>query len=234
MAVDNSSKPLYRIMDFSRVVQIFEKNELYFAKPNTWDDPYEQRLKHSKDHALFAQCWCQLGISDAMWRIYSQNGMGVRISTTVGKLTAVLKSACREKEYRYRVREVTYRSQKSLNFQTAKIVSELRESFDIRRAADILYMKRDAFSHESEWRATLLALSEDRASEKKGLTIPVDPHAFIDRILLDPRAPDELVSAFQFYFKNKLKFKGLVQRSVLYKAPKCFEIDDDSISIEDI
>ncbi|UVL42389.1 DUF2971 domain-containing protein [Pseudomonas sp. B21-040] len=234
MAVDTGSKPLYRIMDFSRVVQIFEKQELYFAKPSTWEDPYEQRIKHPKDHALFAQCWCQLGISDAMWRIYSQNGMGVRISTTVDKLTAVLKAACKANQYKYRVREVVYKSQKSLNYQAKKITDELREVFDVRRAADMLYMKRDAFSHESEWRATLLALSEDRASDKKGLTIPVDPHGFIDRILLDPRAPEELVNAFQYYFKNKLQFKGPVVRSVLYKVPEYFDVEEDVLSIEDI
>lgn len=29
---------LYRIMDFSRVVQLFEREELYFSYPTAWDD----------------------------------------------------------------------------------------------------------------------------------------------------------------------------------------------------
>ncbi|MCS4260221.1 DUF2971 family protein [Pseudomonas protegens] len=234
MAVEENSKRLYRIMDFSRVVQIFEKKELYFAKPSTWEDPYEQRIKHSKDHAIFAQCWSELGISDAMWRIYSQNGMGVRISTTAEKIVAVMKAACKEKGYKYRVRSVEYKSQVAINIEAKAIASELRQEFNISRATDMLYLKRDAFRHENEWRATFLALSEDRASDKKGLAVKIDPHVFIDRILLDPRAPEELVSAFKYYFKSKLKFKGEVSRSVLYKSPPPFEIEDDVINIEDL
>jgi len=234
MADEAGTKRLYRILDFARVVQIFERGELYFAKPSTWEDPYEQRIKHSKDHALFAQCWSELGISDAMWRIYSQNGMGVRISTTTEKLVGVMKAACKEKGYKYRVKEVEYKSQSAINVEAKKIAADLRGAFNVSRAADMLYLKRDAFRHENEWRATFLALSEDRASDKKGLAIKIDPHGFIDRILLDPRAPDELVSAFKYYFKSKIKFRGEVARSVLYKSPPPFEIEDDVINIEDL
>jgi hypothetical protein len=49
--------------------------------------------------------------------------------------------------------------------------------------------------------------------------VPVDPDKLIDRILLDPRAPGELVEALAFYFKEKIKFKKRVGRSILYKSP---------------
>lgn len=86
MATNDTTKGrglLYRIMDFHRIVQIFERRELYFAHPSTWDDPYEKFIKHPQSHALFAQCWTRASSSDAMWRIYSPNGLGVRISTSV-------------------------------------------------------------------------------------------------------------------------------------------------------
>lgn len=58
-------------MDFARVVQIFKTNSLYFAHPNSWDDPYEVGLRHGKVHAIFVQCqrssasYChRLAISD--------------------------------------------------------------------------------------------------------------------------------------------------------------------------
>lgn len=234
MSSTPNAKRLYRIMDFSRVVQIFEKEEIYFAKPSTWDDPYEQRIKHAKDHAIFAQCWGQTPTSDAMWRIYSQNGTGVRISTTVDKLTKVMKTACKSHGYRRRLAQVMYSTQKDINELTRNIASELRGNFDISRATDVLYMKRDAFSHETEWRAVLFTPKASREIEKSGIGIKVDPHDFIDRILLDPRAPEELVSAFEFYFKNKLGFKGSVTRSVLYKVPDSYFIDDNSIGAEDL
>lgn len=228
------AKNLYRIMDFARVVQIFEKGEIYFAKPSAWDDPYEQRIKHAKDHAIFAQCWGQTPISDAMWRIYSQHGMGVRISTTVDKLTEVMKAACKAHGYRRRLRRVEYKTQKEIDEATRTIAIALREKFDISKATDVLYMKRDAFSHETEWRAALFTPEESREVEKKGVFIKLDPHDFIDRILLDPRAPDELVRAFEYYFKSKLGFKGSVSRSALYRTPETYIVEDGDVGIDDV
>lgn len=234
MAVEKEITNLYRIMDFSRVVQLFEKKELYFANPSTWDDPYEQLIKHSKDHALFGQCWSRTYNSDALWRIYSKDGMGVRISTTEEKLRQVIKSGIKGKGYNYRLREVEYVSQVRLNKKARSVAARLQDLFVIGEAVDMLYVKREAFQHEDEWRATLYCPSEARADGKKGITIPVDPHRFIKSILFDPRASDEIVNAFAFYFKTKLGFKGRVARSVLYKKPKGYEIEGDVLSIEDL
>lgn len=217
---------LYRILDFTRVVQIFEKKELYFANPGSWEDPYEKRIKHSKNHAIFAQCWSSAPISDAMWRIYSQNGMGVRISTTTEKLSSTLKESAKLKNYRYRVAEVRYETVGDLDLEARKIGAELNERFLISRAIDALYMKRQAFDHEKEWRSILYSKSAKISQEHKGFAVPVEPHEFIDRILLDPRAPDELVRAFKFFFKSHLGFEGNIQRSALYKSPEQIEIDE--------
>lgn len=225
---------LYRIMDFTRVVQIFEKGELYFAKPSSWEDPYEQRIKHAKDHAIFSQCWAENPVSDAMWRIYSQHGTGVRISTTVNKLTEVMKEACKVHGYKRRLLPVEYKPQKYIDEQARKIASELGVEFNISRATDIIYLKRDAFSHETEWRATFFTPNESREVKKSGISIKVDPHKLIHRILLDPRAPDELVKAFKFYFREKLGFKGKLGRSVLYKVPDPYVVENNEISVEDL
>src|SRR5690606_26045303 len=42
----NSAGRLYRIMNFHHVVQLFERKELFFAHPSSWQDPYETRLIH--------------------------------------------------------------------------------------------------------------------------------------------------------------------------------------------
>ncbi|MBJ2280852.1 DUF2971 domain-containing protein [Pseudomonas sp. MF6767] len=234
MVVGKKTTQLYRIMDFARVVQLFEKKELYFANPSTWDDPYEQLIKHSKDHAVFGQCWSSTHTSDALWRIYSKDGMGVRISTSIEKFREIIRVGIQGKGYKYRLRQVEYVSQIRLNNKAKYVAASLRTVFNIGGAVDMLYVKREAFEHEDEWRATLYCPSEIKADGKKGITIPVDPHRFIKSILLDPRASDELVDAFTFYFKSKLGFKGKVARSVLYKKPKGYEIEDDVLSIEDL
>lgn len=221
-----SAGRLYRILDFSRAVQIFEKESLYFAHPQAWDDPYEARVEHQSSHALFAQCWCQLGVSDAMWRIYSPNHMGVRISTTTTKLSAAVRSTTRPLGYGWKAGPVNYLSQHDLNLRVREITASLRKKFDLATAVNILYMKREAFTHESEWRATIYCPDVDRASVQKGVSVTVNPHKVIDSILLDPRAPQELVDAFTYYFKEKLKFKGRVMRSVLYKSPQRIQLVD--------
>lgn len=226
MAKKEVTQHLYRILDFTRVVQIFEKGELYFANPGSWDDPYEKRIKHSKNHAVFAQCWSSAPISDAMWRIYSQNGMGVRISTTKSKLESALQDSAKLKRYSSRVAKVKYHSTAILTGKIKNIAADLNDEFQISRAVDALYIKRLAFNHEKEWRATLFSKSAQPLQEHVGFAVPVNPHELINNILLDPRAPDELINAFKFYFQNKILFKGPVRRSVLYKSPKQIEIDE--------
>jgi len=155
--------------------------------------------------------------------------MGVRISTTPTKLREQVKPSVKEAGYKWRAGAVTYMSQAELNRNARQIKDELRTNFTIRRAADPLFMKRDAFRHESEWRAMVYCPDQSAAESKPGLAISVDPHSLIDRILLDPRAPEELVGAFKFYFEKKLKFKGEVVRSVLYKSPKPLRVDDEAL-----
>lgn len=232
MASVSEPHKLYRIMDFTKVVQIFESQKLYFANPSVWDDPYEQMLKHPMDHAIFAQCWGRLSTSDAMWRIYSKNGMGVRISTTPNKLRETIKASTDRLGLKYRLRPVEYKNKVTLNREAKNIELDLRESYTVARAVDMLYMKRDSFRHETEWRAALYSVSENRTMPKVGLTIPVDPHFLIDNILLDPRAPEELVNAFKFYFERKLKFKGDVVRSALYKVPDLITVEGCEITAE--
>lgn len=221
-----SAGRLYRIMDFSRVVQIFESESLYFAHPQTWDDPYEARVEHQSSHALFAQCWCRIGVSDAMWRIYSPTHMGVRISTSTRKLADAVQASTKHLGYKWEARPVEYATSHNMNLKVQNLTESLKKKFDLATAVKILYIKREAFSHEYEWRATVYCPNADRSQIRNGISVRINPHKVIDSILLDPRAPQELVDAFIYYFKEKLKFKGRVARSVLYKSPTRIQIVD--------
>ena len=185
---------LYRILDFSRAVQIFESESLYFAHPQTWDDPYEARVNHQNSHALFAQCWCQLGVSDAMWRIYSPNHMGVRISTTTKKVSDAVRATTRPLGYGWEAGPVKYLSQRDLNMRVREITSSIQEKFDLATAVKILYMKREAFTHESEWRATIYCPEVDRVTViEMSVTIPESP------VTLDRNA-QQVTAAKKFCF----------------------------------
>jgi hypothetical protein len=213
-----SSGRLYRIVSFDRAVQIFAREELHFAHPSTWADPYEVRLQHPASHQFFGQCWCTKGVSDAMWRIYSPTHMGVRISTSTRKLREALAPQVDAHGWVTRLEPVNYERQHVINSEMRDIQDDLRNQFNTYRAMDALFLKRDAFDHEAEYRAVIHnpAGTEDEAP--RGLKLKVNPHRLIDSILLDPRAPKELAEAFAFFFKEKLKFKARVAPSVLYKV----------------
>ncbi|WP_323165953.1 DUF2971 domain-containing protein [Pseudomonas bubulae] len=234
MDTDYRKKKLYRIMDFDRVVQIFEKKELYFGKPIIWDDPYESILSHAKSDHIYSQCWSFSGVSDAMWRIYSKNGMGVRISTTFEKLDSLLKTPQDDGAFMYRLRPVKYVSPIEIRQEAIEVAHCSKINLDLARVVDLLYMKRSAFSHEEELRATIFFPGEEDSYDAPGVTIPIDPNDFIENILLDPRAPEELIKSFEHYFRNVLGYKNTIKRSELYKAPDIIEIKSKVVSLEEI
>lgn len=206
-------------MNFHHVVQLFEQQELFFAHPSSWQDPYETRLIHQENHKIYAQCWCSKGVSDAMWRIYSPNHLGVRISTSTKKLRQALERAKKQAHFDFRMGDVSYISQSNLNKKARALHVELAHSFDISKTIELLYIKREAFDHETEYRVVLTEHEAEPEQIIKGLRVAINPMQLIDSILIDPRAPDELAAALAYYFKEKLGFKKKVQRSVLYKTP---------------
>lgn len=206
-------------MNFHHVVQLFERRELFFAHPSSWQDPYETRLIHQENHKIYAQCWCSKGVSDAMWRIYSPNYLGIRISTSTKKLRQALEKATARSGFDIRQGNVHYLSQSDLNKRARALHAELAGSFDISKAIDFLYMKREAFDHEAEYRVVLIDNNSEPDQVTKGLRVSINPTQLLDSILIDPRAPDELAAALTYYFTDKIGFKKKVQRSVLYKTP---------------
>ena len=216
----NSGKHLYRILRFDHAVQVL-KGELYFSHPSQWDDPYETHVKHDYDHAIFAQCWTTASMSDAMWRIYSPDFLGVRIRTTAGKLKqALLTYTGSHKGFKRRLEQVQYLQQGDYKGEIAQL-ELLMSDVDFSGpsiAADLLCRKRSAFKHENEVRAILFNSKAERSESglEKGIVVGVDGVELIDSVLFDPRAPDELCNAMRHYLKDVLKFPGDVRKSKLY------------------
>lgn len=206
-------------MSFEHAVQMLVDKELYFSSPALWPDPYETRISHPESHKVFAQCWCTKGTSDAMWRIYSTNYLGVRISTSTRKLKAALNKARRNHEFDYVCKEVSYLSQFEINQVARKIHAQLNNKFSLSKATEMLFMKRDAFDHEAEYRVVITTASDPQGLAARGFRISVEPKQIVDSILIDPRAPKELSEALIYYLKEKVGYKKKVARSVLYKEP---------------
>ncbi|WIX26833.1 DUF2971 domain-containing protein [Xanthomonas arboricola pv. corylina] len=204
---------------------MFDTKELYLASPASWDDPYERILKHQRSDRFFAQCWCKKSVSDAMWRIYSQDRTGIRIRTTKQKLFKSLRSFKEIREIGWLVKDVRYASARKINKEISKIADELRVNYTARRAADALLIKRDAFDHESEVRIVVDDRRADNTLVLDSLRVPVDPHDLIENVFFDPRVDPTFERVCTHFLKTKLKYRGNIGRSSLYK-------DRDSLVVE--
>jgi len=215
---------LYRILPFHRVVQLFQSHRLHFSHPSTWEDPYETRLRHPMSSRIYAQCWCKKGVSDAMWRIYSSNALGVRIRTTRSRLRKVLTAEKMTSVINFKIKDVRYLQESVLNYEVEAVADELSQKLSFTDASSPLFMKRLAFRHEAEVRAVILCNEPTPVDVRDGVNIHVDPHELISTVLVDPRAPDEFVSAYRHYLQDELGFTGRVQKSGLYAEHDPLEV----------
>ncbi|MDE9455803.1 DUF2971 domain-containing protein [Xenorhabdus bovienii] len=224
---DLLDKPIYRIMPIHRFLQLLEEKKLTLVKPKKWDDPFENALLNcafetsdgetgsfaAKD-SIYGQCWTFHRETDAMWRIYSHDKDGVRISTTPRKLLTALQTA--EPKYhnlKCFIGKVSYLSKKNL--------LEKLQSIDLFNAngsgiAESLLYKRTEFKHENEIR--LIYLGDDNASISDIFQFDIDPAKLLDRVLFDPRMEKNLRQAYILAIKKK-DCKTEVKRSILYDAP---------------
>lgn len=219
MAPSNPNDPyLYRILGFERVVQLFESGKLYFSHPSKWEDPYENAVEHTAFKSTYAQCWCSKGVSDAMWRIYSPQKIGVRIKIRKSTLTQAVRSAAKSIGARSAVKRVSYLPESKVKEKIALLEQKSKFKGDPTVALNALFYKRLAYSHESEYRAVIYDVSGKNGSIDNGLSINVSPHQLIESVLFDPRAPDEIVNAFELYLRKSIKFEKSIGKSMLYRG----------------
>lgn len=225
---DKLDTPIYRIMPISRFLQLLEDKKLTLVKPKKWDDPFENALLNcdfetsdgeicsfaAKD-SVYGQCWTFHRETDAMWRIYSHDKDGIRVSTTPRKLLASLQKAAPEyNNVRCFIGKVSYLKTKNL---LEKLQSINLLNTDGSGIAESLLYKRIAFKHENEVR--LIYTGEDNNCVSDIFQFDIDPSKLLDKLLFDPRMDEELRQKY----KNEISKRGCttkVRRSNLYDAPE--------------
>src|SRR5271155_4059703 len=100
--IDNWDAAIYRVLPLKRFKELIVKKRLVLVRPLLWDDPFENfflncpvRIPPTGELGSMKQisekwygiCWTKNSDSDAMWRIYSHMKDGVRVSTTIRKLS---------------------------------------------------------------------------------------------------------------------------------------------------
>lgn len=221
-------KPIYRIMPIHRFLQLLEERKLTLVKPKKWDDPFENALLNcdietsegeivsfaAKD-SVYGQCWTFHHETDAMWRIYSHDKDGIRVSTTPKKLLTALQNAYPTfSNIRCFIGRVSYLKRDQLLEKLESI--NLLDPNGSGIAESLLY-KRTQFKHENEVR--LIYSGEDDACVSDIFQFEIDPIGLLDGLAFDPRMEENLRQAYKLAIRKKGCTTRIV-RSTLYDAPK--------------
>jgi len=152
-----------------------------------------------------------------MWRIYSANGLGVRVRTEKAALARGLSQASLRHSWGTKVKPVRYVSESEYDAIVGKNAELNKKKVTFTRASAHLFLKRKAFEHESETRAVVFDPEQPLDGREPGLSISLDTRNLIDSVLVDPRAPREYVEMYSHYLRSVLGFKGHVAKSKLYE-----------------
>ena len=198
---------IYRIFPLSRFEEMMQNQELVLVRPSMWDDPFENfflsvnaidangesgSLQSIKD-SWYGQCWTTNADTDAMWRIYSPNKDGVRVSTTVGKLfDAIYAETDIAASLKYFIGKVEYKTKQEISdfmqdtsFRSVAIGGQ-NDGF-----ARLLCVKREAFTHENEVRILISKTPEEMEKDNSCIhKIKIDFEKLFEDICLDPRLTD--------------------------------------------
>jgi hypothetical protein len=220
-------KPIYKILKFDYLLEMFSSRRNTLLNPSKWDDPYENLFLNSKvefitgvylqselGKSIFSQCWSFTKESDAMWRIYSQDNNSVKISTTPRKLFSSLFSIDNNIQKVF-VGKVKYI--KSLDLHSLYDINAKNWVFEeggLGICKTLLY-KRYPFKHENEVR---LIYNTFINAEKQILKYDFNPDILIDKIVFDPRLDYSIFKERKIRLKE-LGFKKTTIKSNLYKLP---------------
>jgi hypothetical protein len=221
------NRPVYRIISLARLFEMFERRVNTLVNPIMWDDPFENFVQGFKGqlpsgdivefaqrHEFYGQCWTLVGASDAMWRIYSSDKQSVRIKIRLKTLVDTLAPRAHGIVL---VGKVRYLYTEGL-LKWARRVFRDSDAPDIRLLGQTLLVKRMAFSHEQEIR---ILYFDSRAEGRRNLfSYYVDPHAFIEEIVVDPRLSTDQATSLMDEIRAKTGFRGPMSHSNLYAPPE--------------
>jgi len=218
---------IYRVFSWKWLLKLLQEKRMGLMRPRRWDDPFENFLLkctvvshdgspvslEKVEGSWYGQCWTMNADSDALWRIYSPNKDGVRVSTTVGHLfDAIYDENDEFASLNYFIGMVRY-------YERAEIEKLLNEVsfFDMTgggpiQFAALLCVKRPEFEHEKEVR---ILIRDDKTCFDIR-EIELDPFALFDELVLDPRLNSD---AFECQTKQlrAVGWTKAINQSDLYK-----------------
>lgn len=225
------NQKIYRIFHIDRLKEMIKNQMNTLVRPSLWDDPFENfflntdilynneyiSLRNLRD-SWYGQCWTTNKDTDAMWRIYSPNKFGARISTTVGELfDSIYDTSDKFAQLKYFIGKVQYKTQGELiEFLKNYSFMDLAIGGQNDQFAKTLCIKREAFSHENEVRLLISKTPEEIEQDNSCLYhISIDFDKLFTDICLDPRLSANEFAKIKCELQNITKLP--IYQSDLYK-----------------
>ena len=195
--------PIYRVYNCQRLLTLFQEKKNTLVKPALWDDPLENfilttaaksfdedsRYDFEARNRFYGQCWSLIDESDAMWRIYSPDKMGIKVKTTMNKLFNSLLNSSETTSGDSFIGKVKYIDSELLRERLEDKSWLHLEAISYHGQAASLLFKRLEFTHEHEVRLLFL---DHRGVSGTTFQYSIDPLELFDEIQFDPRISSEI------------------------------------------
>ena len=204
---------LWRYLTFAKFAALLQSGALHFSRVDRFDDHFEGAWPQSDDAVLAnlkgfdirgytermrsmvaASCWLGSEFeSAAMWRLYIREpGEGVAITTTFGKLAAVVEAMNEAPAVGLAgVGKVAY-----MDHVNEGLIAHSKPDEPLPNTLLPFMIKNKSYEHEKEVRALVVA-EHGMEIEEGGIRQPLDLADFITEIVVSPFAPGWLSDAVQ-------------------------------------
>ena len=234
--INDIDAPIYRVFTADRFIEMFETKKLVLVKPELWDDPFDNFLLKGRYNLggeslsfrglvkdFYGQCWSLNYESDAMWRIYAPEKNGVKVKTTIKRLSESIYDSNNEfASMSYYIGKVVYLEEEiRKRFADPKYSSAIVFDSSGTGHAQTLLMKRVAFEHEKEIRLIYRVTQGTREivdENQKLIKFDIEPNSLFDEIVFDPRMTEQDFTRCSQKVRE-LGFTKNITQSTLYQVP---------------
>ena len=216
---------LYRYTNLERFIEGLSNEEFTFINPAKWADPFERffidrdfqidgkKVKLPAKDKIFSVCLSGTLNSEAHWKVYSPGQDGVRLTINTEKfLTRFLDNM---KDCTIYIGKVSYQTTQSffkINFNTRKLITEIKNNKIGDQQIKLMLKKRTSFSYEDEVR--ILVVPNNTVTNSSILRVPSDIQDYTSNYTFDPRMGKQQFNVLKEYFELMYGFK--ISHSTLY------------------
>jgi hypothetical protein len=196
---------VYRYVPINRMLNILQKNQMFFVSPKKWPDPFDNILFRSLDRtemqnsfldSLYVLCFTLNPHSQAYWQNYSTDSWAVRLEIRTRELFEYILQS-KDEVWLGRMRYIAESELRARLKNKKGLRDSLIQKTPNRTFIEFFHLKRWPFKYEEEVRLMIHSTKMIDGIKK----IRIEPQRLINTIRLDPRMTKEEAIVFKNYIQ---------------------------------